>query len=298
MDRKPKFLLAPAITLALATGAAAGDDTKKDRKDAQHDGTSAGAAQAQQQQQAPDGFILVNERLVYVLANEPQLHMMSALTKLAGNDNRAAAEEVRIAANYVEMQGGRGHGDVSQKLTSSADKLRKLAGKIESGELKDAQKLSKAFAKANVALAQHHNALAKSFLQNDRFVAAGYDLDAAATNLKQAVVWHGEQPQQELVTLLGNADRVAAELTRESIGKQIDDADRAQTAGARQQPDDQPQVGNPIVGTSEAEAKNIAEHARKITDELSTQIDQFASKVGQSQGDSTDKTEDMQDKQK
>lgn len=286
MDRKLTLLLTPVLALALSGAALVDDQAKRDQSGSSDrntnapmrgDGVSAQPGGSDQQAQAPEGFILVNERLVYVLANEPMLHMTSALANLAKNDQRAAAEEVRIAANYVEMQGGRGRGEASQKLTSSADKLRKLADKIESGELKDADKLSTSFAKANLELARHHNALARSFLQNDRFVAAGYELDAAATGLKQAVVWSGQQPQQELITLIGNADRVASELTRESIGQQMTEDEDAQTAGARQQPQ---QGQSPILGTSAAEAKNVAEHARKISDELSTQIDQLASKVG------------------
>jgi hypothetical protein len=263
----------------------------QDRQDSTQDRQQQQKSQQQSQQsqrpgqgdQAPEGFIIVEERLVYVLADQPQLHMTQAVAKLAQDDNRAAAEELRLAADYVALQGSRGKGEASSQIKQSADKLRTIADKIEGGELKDSQKLSNAFAKVNLNLARHHNALAKSFLENDRYVAAGHDLASAATSLKQALVWTNEQPQQELITMLGNADRIAAELRAESVGEQLSGDDRAQPAGARQTPDQQRQDRqdqSPVTGTSDAEAKNIAQHAQKITDELSQQIDQFASKIG------------------
>ena len=253
MRRMNATLLTAAMTVGLAGAAVAGDDKDKQRDNSarqtqQTDRQSSGL-QRQQRQAAPDGFVLIEERLVYVLANEPQLHMAAALANLAKDDHKAAAEELRIAANYVEMQGSRGEGDASQVISQSADKLRTVADKVEQGELKDAKKLAKTFAKTNVALAEHHNAMAKTFLQGERFIAAGHDLRSAATALREAVVWNEQQPDEAMVSLVNNAERVSAELISESVGQQL--GGEAQPAAAREGED---QRQNPITDTTRAEA--------------------------------------------
>jgi hypothetical protein len=61
-------------------------------------------------QQAPEGFVLIEERVVAVTANEPQNHFLRAHEYLTKNDPRGAAGEIRIAAEYMDMQASRDKG--------------------------------------------------------------------------------------------------------------------------------------------------------------------------------------------
>jgi hypothetical protein len=92
--------------------------------------SSAQARPGQGSQPAPEGFVLIEERFVAVTANEPQNHFLRAHEYLTKNDPRAAAGEVRIAAEYMDMQASRDQGQAKQQLTQAADELRKSADQL------------------------------------------------------------------------------------------------------------------------------------------------------------------------
>jgi hypothetical protein len=118
-------------------------------------GTSSGQQQSQQQsgdrnsarqsqgnqsdQQAPDGFVIVDERVITLTANEPQNHFLRAHEFLNRNDTRGAAAEIRIAAGYLDMQASRDKGQDRQSLSSAADQLRNVADQLKNGQGQPAQ---------------------------------------------------------------------------------------------------------------------------------------------------------------
>ena len=200
--------------------------------------------QQQQQQTAPDGWVLIQERVVVLTANEPQNHFLRAQEHLAGGRAKEAAAETRIGAEYLGMQAARARGGADQKLTAAADALRQQAEQIAraGGDAQQLQKqhgrqLGETFARANAALASHFQSLAKRDLQNKRNVMAGHDLEAAAESLAAAFAWSGKEPQQDALTAIRDAQQAAAQLMTPGGGTtaegQSGQAAEPQTAAAR-----------------------------------------------------------------
>jgi hypothetical protein len=227
---------------------------------------SSGAASASNSQQqsststqksnkAPEGFVLVEERVVVLTANQPQNHFLRAQELLRQKDPKAAAGEVRMGAAYLDMQNSRGQGD--QQLQQSADRLRELAGHIVNHQEQnqgqadqkkitdDSKQLDQAFAQANCSLAKHLQSLAKQELQNQKLVMAGHDLRSAAESLSAGYAWAGDKPSQDVSSAIQQSQQLAMQLMMpEDAGQQqqqqqqqssatADNQDRAQTAGAR-----------------------------------------------------------------
>ncbi len=191
-------------------------------------------------------------------------HLGTALEKLSHGNPRAAAEEVRSAAKSVDVE-------------SVAVKLRSIAGELERNAPNDGRDTGKALAAAAIDLARDRNARTRRALESDDYNNAGRHLDSAAGWLKDAVAWSGEDsPPKELVTFIGNAERVAGELRKDTGDKQLAEGDAAAPAAERQPPPPDPITGT---GTTDAETKNVAQEAMKISDELAKRIDEFASKI-------------------
>lgn len=94
-------------------------------------GQSGQSGAKQQNQQAPEGFVLLDERVITLTANEPQNHFLRAHEAIMRGDNRTAAAETQIAAAYLDMQASRDQNNQSgQALKSAADNLRSIAKEI------------------------------------------------------------------------------------------------------------------------------------------------------------------------
>ena len=254
----------------------------------------------QQQGQAPEGYVLVREEIVYLLAARPQQHLVGSLQRLAAGDRRGAAAEVRLAAAYVDLQSSRGDGEARQALSGVADQLNQLARQIAQGQDLSAEKLTREFARAEQALAEHHQVMALAALQKDNPLKAGYELEAAAQSFQQAIAWSGRPARQENTQTIGNALEVAASLRGENLS-QFEQAQQqgqasapqrqpAQASGQNQDQDAQEASGrqgsgqglqDPRIGTSKAEAENIQEHALQVVQALGRDIEQFNSNRGQ-----------------
>jgi hypothetical protein len=111
------------------------DSSSQDRQQQQQSGTSGGqeSRSSGQQAQAPAGFVLIQERVVTVTANEPQNHFLRAAEFWTEGNKRAAAGEIRIAAQYLDMQASRGQGRETQELTRAAQELRSTADQLQQG---------------------------------------------------------------------------------------------------------------------------------------------------------------------
>jgi len=91
------------------------------------------ARPSDQSRQAAEGFVIIDEQLITLTANEPQNHFLRAKEYLMRNDHRAAAAEVRIAAAYLDMQASRKGEADQQELRSESTRLRKVADRLASG---------------------------------------------------------------------------------------------------------------------------------------------------------------------
>jgi hypothetical protein len=59
---------------------------------------------AESNNQAPEGFVRVEEDLVMLTASQPEVHFVQAENDLSSNDHKAAASELRLASSYMDMQ--------------------------------------------------------------------------------------------------------------------------------------------------------------------------------------------------
>jgi hypothetical protein len=260
--------------------------------------------QNQQSQQAPQGFVLLDERVVYLLANQPQQHFAAAVQKLQQKETQSAAAELRIAANYIDMQASRATGQFQQDrqaLSQASQQLNQLADQVQKGKINSPDQLTNTFAKSNLALAKLFQAKSENDLQSNKYDMAGHALQNAALSFRQALVWSKQQPPRETMDVINNARKVASNLQSERMAMASQSSKSssgssqssgAQPSGSQSARSEQSQSGNlssqaqtasgnmnPITGTTPAEAQNIAQHARDVSQALGQQIDQYASKV-------------------
>jgi hypothetical protein len=202
-------------------------------------GSSQSEAQNGKSSQAPEGFVLLDERVVFITANEPQNHFLRAHEDMATGDNRGAAAEIRIAADYLDMQASRKDEQDGQGLKQEAQSLRKLAGDVaecksklsekSAGESSSArssgqqdgscslQDVNEAFAAANLRLSQSFRDEANKALEGKKFVRAGHELGDAATTFEQALAWSGQKPQQDRQQAVEEAYLAANALVGEDL---------------------------------------------------------------------------------
>jgi hypothetical protein len=179
--------------------------------------TSSGAAKADNNKQAPEGWVLIREDTVVLTADEPQNHFIRAQQALNQKDLKLAAGELRVGAAYLEMQASRGNGqDEDSQLNQQAEHLRQEANAIIGDKSADVKKddkdFSEDFRQADVVLARHLQELAKAELAKNKPVMAGHDLMCASDSLSAAYAWGNQQPAKDVSTDIQNAQEAAAEL--------------------------------------------------------------------------------------
>jgi hypothetical protein len=297
-------LLAAAGILAAASllrAAPATDAPAKDSSAAHQQkepGKTSESAQAKQPPQAPEGFVIVDEQLVTLTANEPQNHFLRAKEYLAQNDPRAAAAEVRISAAYLDMQASRkGEGD-QEALRSESARLRTVAddiakgnnqpaaqpnsgkqeGAASTGQSSEQKLLNQSFAQTERVLAKHFQEEAKTELGKQKNTMAGEDLDAAASALSGSIAWSAQECSKECTSAITDARRVSAELLTPVMQDKVEGGaahregnesksavkNEAQPAAARIGA--QAESGSP-------EAARVPADAEKVIDELGKSIE-------------------------
>ena len=284
---------------AFAAAPAATEKTDRVGRDA-----AAQPRAAQSGDQAPDGFVLIEEHVIVLTANEPQSHFLRAADYLKLNSPQKAAGEVRIAAAYLDMQASRAKGETSkQELKSAADKLRQAAdtvqqqagGQQQQGDQKaqqQASQITQAFAQANLALAKHFQAMAERAVESKKPVMAGHDLDAAASALQAGVVWAGQKPEQETITAITDAQRLSMQLLAPTGAQPL----AAKTNGAGQQQQQGDEAAQPAAarisskqGQDQGQKQGqgqIPPEASKTIDQLGSAIEKCSQKVGGQSGQS------------
>lgn len=124
-------------------------------------------------------------------SEQPQRHFDSAAEAFARKDYKTAATEIRKATGDLRREASRATGNAKQELNSSVAELDKLAASVEKGGVKDEKSMDKEFARANHALALAHRAEAAESWTHKEYDKTGYELKAAARDLKSAAGWTG-----------------------------------------------------------------------------------------------------------
>jgi len=161
----------------------------------------------------------------YPVSEESQHHFTDAIAAYARKDYRAVAGDIRKATSYLRLEAGRASGQAKHALEGSVAQLDALAVSAEKGALKDQQPMTKAFAKANHALALAHRAKAAESWAHKAYDTAGYELKAAAHALESAAGWTaGKAQAAAAVTVsetraLGDKLASGANWTRDEVAK-------------------------------------------------------------------------------
>jgi hypothetical protein len=157
-------------------------------------------------------YVIVEEEVWTVLADEPQQHFQEAHEQFVKKDLKAAAAEVRKGAAFLRLEAARATGASKEALAASIKELDSLAGKVESGGVTAASDLDHAFARAEHALASEHLARAKESWAKKDLKRAGGALKAAATSLEHALAWAGRKGEADVIAVTKDAGVVAGKL--------------------------------------------------------------------------------------
>jgi hypothetical protein len=161
----------------------------------------------------------------YPVSEEPQRHFTAAVAAYAKKDYKAAAIDIRKATSYLRLEAGRATGGAKQELDSSIAQLDSLAASVEKGAVKDEQTMTKAFARADHALALEHRSKAAESWVRKEYDKAGYELKAAAHGLESAAGWVGGEAKAGASATVANTralgDKLAAggAWTRDEVTK-------------------------------------------------------------------------------
>jgi len=220
--------------------------------------------------------VLIQDRVVYMMANEPQNHFLQAINDLRQKDKEKAAEEISIGASYIEHITAANGGQEAQPstLSKAVDQLKNDAKQVQGGQLSDPKQLSQDFAQANISLAEHFQSASDRSLQNKHEVRAGYQLDNAASALHAAMAWSGQSPDPEGRKAMEQARWSAAQLLGPGNSIQSTDHSQDRQANAGGQSGQSSQGGQGPQQASQA----LSQEIRKV----SAQIAQNSS--GQNQG--------------
>lgn len=232
-----------------------------------------------QNNKAPNGYIMLEENTVYMMAREPQQHLLRAHEQLEANNPKAAASELRLAGAYLKMQEARPGDQAKDVLSHWQQKLDQLASRVEKGDVKS-QDLIHASNGANYALAKYFDQRAKGEIADSgKQVQAGYDLEAAADCFEQSMLWSNPGSQQQAQSnqnqraKLQQQDAQAVQDARVAADRLIS----AQNLAENQQGEAQLAAGKTGPGhenkAQTSSNQNSSQEMQKAVDELSKCID-------------------------
>ncbi len=167
----------------------------------------------------PPAQVTIDEDILASFVDEPCHHFERARDRFLAGDTKAAAHELRTAAAFLELEAARATAAGSMALEASVNDLERLAGGVETAEVRSVDVLQRAFAGAHRALACHHCIKTAheccrpaTFLDKVAMARAGEDLQASVIHLKQAAQWSGEALDVETLKALDASERVSAKL--------------------------------------------------------------------------------------
>jgi hypothetical protein len=135
---------------------------------------------------ASPGWVIIEEEWWVPFRFDFSESLHNARVHFRRGEEKGAAQEIRKAIGWLEFAKGHATDLTRPKLQDAISDLNKLAVDLENGELKDAAHLDNAFAKASLALAEHHYFKADSALSNSELEQAGQHLMAAAGHIQHA----------------------------------------------------------------------------------------------------------------
>lgn len=170
----------------------------------------------------------VPEEILLRFVDEPSHHFGLAHERFLKKDYARSATELRKGAGFVKLEMARSTDEGRRTLAEAAIRLEKLAENVESGTVNSIDEINTALARAEQALAVHHQLKAEQYWQDNNNMGTGHDLKAASINLKNSLMYSGEKVKVETDAAIKDANEIGqkliegARLEDERIGAAID----------------------------------------------------------------------------
>ena len=154
-------------------------------------------------------------------------HFQKAHKFFLKKDFKAAASEIRNAAELLKQESEKATTKAKKVLIASANELEQLAKDVEKGAVTSDKKLKDAFARAEHALAEHHYLRASELWVKKETKETGHELKSAVQHLERAARWSGHEMEKGTVEVLDGMTNGAGKLMEgagwvpEEVGKGI-----------------------------------------------------------------------------
>lgn len=145
----------------------------------------------------PADFIVIDEHIwSSYLADEPGLKSRAAMQDLKDGKLPAAGQNLLKLSALTHMAAARSEPTIRAFLLSDADSLRVLGIELKKERAVSPDRIRGIFARDLQALALHHaDRASRHWIKHDG-ISAGYDLKAAAMDLRDADHWYGANPSR------------------------------------------------------------------------------------------------------
>jgi hypothetical protein len=157
---------------------------------------------------------LVEEEIWIIFAHDPAGYLHDAWENFIAGDIQDAAYHIRRAKAWLKLEAYRAEGEAKDDLEASIRELEGLITALGEGSHPANKELKEAFAKAEYALAYHHQKKALSYEQKGDHEKMTYALDAAATHLMYGSVWAGKELDQDDAVSAKDARAIARKIKR------------------------------------------------------------------------------------
>jgi hypothetical protein len=148
-------------------------------------------------------------------ADEPSQHLGEAHKNFLEKDYTKSEINIRKAAGFVMLEESRANDQTRQELFDASSRLDRLADAVKTGSVTSANDVNAAFAQAEWALADHHEAKAEELWRAKNYLATALDLETASTNLENALKYAGLPADAETESAIKDARGIANQLARQ-----------------------------------------------------------------------------------
>jgi hypothetical protein len=173
---------------------------------------SPSALAAEEEPEALPDIIEKEAWIVFIV--EPAGYFQDARKEFLNGDLHAAAQDILAGTVIIKVETHRAKGEEKEALKASIRELKKLAKAVEKGAVASGGILEEAFARAEIALAQHHYQKALHYEANEDYEKMAYAVDAAARHLLYASFWADDDLEEDEVVAIKEGRSLVRKLIR------------------------------------------------------------------------------------
>jgi hypothetical protein len=190
-------------------------------------GVLAATNKTQKPPKAPEGYIVVEEDVAIVLADEHEHYFNKAHEAFLKKNYKTAAADIRKAVGFLKLDAAAADIEGEKAISDSVNELEKLAKDTEKGKVTTAKVLEQAFSRADYAVAKAQQVKANESWLKKKAEETGHALKSAALHFENAAKWAGHKLETGTVDVVKGARKVAGKLIEgagwvpEEVGKGI-----------------------------------------------------------------------------